>query len=124
MISGRYVRLRQLNLVYDALIAHVHNYRGSVIGFAGDAMTCWFSENKRQEAGGSEGLPTAYRLLPSASRAVACALAMQNAMCAFPHLAIKSGDSFVFCRRCAKSLDKPPGDSSRSNKYPMPASAG
>jgi hypothetical protein len=120
MISGRYVRLRQLNLVYDALIAHVHNYRGSVIGFAGDAMTCWFQEK-----------PTAYRLLPSASRAVACALAMQNAMCAFPHLAIKSGDSFVFCRRCAKSLDKPPGDSSRSNKYgrimirpDTPASAG
>jgi len=91
MISGRYVRLRQLNLVYDALIAHVHNYRGSVIGFAGDAMTCWFSENKRQEAGGSEGLPTAYHLLPSAARAVACALAMQNAMRAFPHLAIKIG---------------------------------
>jgi len=39
---------RQLNLVYDALIAHVHNYRGSIIGFAGDAMTCWFSESRRQ----------------------------------------------------------------------------
>ncbi|MBM3131055.1 MAG: hypothetical protein FJ009_20810 [Chloroflexi bacterium] len=35
---------RQLNLVYDALVVQVHNYRGSVISFAGDALTCWFAE--------------------------------------------------------------------------------
>ena len=34
---------RQLNRVYDALIAEVHRYRGSVIGFSGDAITCWFN---------------------------------------------------------------------------------
>src|SRR6185436_6369111 len=32
----------QLNHIYDALIAEVNRYRGSVIGFGGDAITCWF----------------------------------------------------------------------------------
>src|SRR5438552_34005 len=36
---------RQLNQVYDALIAQVDHYRGSVIGFSGDAITCWFDGN-------------------------------------------------------------------------------
>src|SRR6185436_17437401 len=35
---------RQLNEVYDALIAEVDRYGGSVIGFGGDAITCWFDE--------------------------------------------------------------------------------
>src|SRR5262245_42099959 len=35
---------RQLNRVYTALIAEVERYGGSVIDFAGDAITCWFSE--------------------------------------------------------------------------------
>jgi class 3 adenylate cyclase len=30
----------QINAVYDALIAQVERFGGSVIGFAGDAMTC------------------------------------------------------------------------------------
>src|SRR3990172_618634 len=33
---------RHLNLVYDALIDELHRYGGSVIGFSGDAITCWF----------------------------------------------------------------------------------
>src|SRR5947209_18644840 len=33
---------RQLDTIYGALVATVHSYRGSVIGFAGDAITCWF----------------------------------------------------------------------------------
>ena len=52
---------RQLNLVYEALITQVHRYRGSVIGFSGDAITCWFD--------GDDGL-----------RATTCALAMQQVM--------------------------------------------
>ena len=32
----------QLNRVYTALVDNVHLYQGSVIGFAGDAITCWF----------------------------------------------------------------------------------
>src|SRR5258705_5917040 len=35
---------RQLNEVYDALIAEVDRLGGSVIGFGGDAITCWFDE--------------------------------------------------------------------------------
>jgi class 3 adenylate cyclase len=33
---------RSLNQVYTALINQVHRYHGSVIGFVGDAITCWF----------------------------------------------------------------------------------
>jgi len=36
---------RQLNRIYDALIAEVNQYQGSVLGFSGDAITCWFDEN-------------------------------------------------------------------------------
>ena len=32
----------QLGAVYSALITQVEKYGGSVIGFAGDAMMCWF----------------------------------------------------------------------------------
>ncbi|MCB0092035.1 MAG: hypothetical protein KDE54_29295, partial [Caldilineaceae bacterium] len=51
---------RYLNLVYDAVIDELHRYGGSVIAFAGDAITCWLD--------GNDG-----------ARAVACALAMQRA---------------------------------------------
>src|SRR5690348_15246030 len=33
---------RHLDLVYDALIAEVNRYGGTVIGFSGDALTAWF----------------------------------------------------------------------------------
>src|SRR4051794_29919264 len=52
---------RQLDTIYSAVIAKVDRYRGSVIGFVGDAITCWFE--------GDEG-----------SRAVTSALAMQRVM--------------------------------------------
>ena len=32
-----------LNAVYDALITVIERFGGSVIGFSGDAITCWFS---------------------------------------------------------------------------------
>ncbi len=82
---------RQLNLVYDALIAHVHNYRGSVIGFAGDAMTCFFEEETNDERRKTKEASVSVIGRWSSVRAVACAQAMQNAMRAFPHLAIKIG---------------------------------
>jgi class 3 adenylate cyclase len=53
-----------LNRVFDTLITEVHRYGGSVIGFSGDAITCWFD--------GDDGL-----------RATACGLAMQAAMVRF-----------------------------------------
>ena len=33
-----------LNSVFDALIRELHRYGGSVIGFSGDAITCWFDQ--------------------------------------------------------------------------------
>ncbi|MGC9396129.1 MAG: tetratricopeptide repeat protein [Anaerolineae bacterium] len=67
----------QLNRVYDALIAEVERYGGSVIGFAGDAITCWF-------AGDSPDAPL---------RAAACALAMQQAMQQFQAVALPGGET-------------------------------
>lgn len=34
-----------LDAVYDALIAQVHRYGGSVVGFSGDGLTCWFDRD-------------------------------------------------------------------------------
>src|SRR5438132_13488663 len=39
---------RILNEVYDALVAAAHLYGGSVIGFSGDAFTCWFDHDDGQ----------------------------------------------------------------------------
>jgi len=64
---------KQLGEVYSALIAEIEQAGGSVIGFAGDAMLCWF-----YEAHGS-----------SAVRATDCAFAMQAAIQAFPTLGLK-----------------------------------
>ncbi len=63
---------RQLNLIYDTLIAKIDRYAGSVITFSGDALTAWFD--------GDEGL-----------RAVACALDMQRAMSRFAAVKTPSG---------------------------------
>ncbi|MDA0245903.1 MAG: tetratricopeptide repeat protein [Chloroflexi bacterium] len=57
---------KYLDAVYTVLIAAVENHGGSVIGFAGDAITCWFEQT-------DEGWATP-------TRAVACGLALQSAM--------------------------------------------
>ncbi|NJN67603.1 MAG: AAA family ATPase [Chloroflexaceae bacterium] len=62
----------QLNLVYESLIPEVHRYGGSVIMFGGDAIICWFD--------GDNGL-----------RAVAGALAMQQAILQFAATTTPSG---------------------------------
>ena len=36
---------RQLNLIFDVLVTEVHRYRGSVMAFSGDAITCWFEQD-------------------------------------------------------------------------------
>src|SRR5690606_8017747 len=53
--------LNQINPVYEAIIAELHRYGGSVMGFAGDSITCWLNEDR-------------------GARAVACGLAMQEAV--------------------------------------------
>lgn len=65
---------RWLNQVYDALVTEIESYRGSVISFGGDAVTCWFDDRN-----GS---------LPAALRATASALAIQGAMQQFAQVDI------------------------------------
>jgi predicted ATPase/class 3 adenylate cyclase len=64
--------IRQLNQVYGALIAELHRYRGSVIGFSGDAITCWLD--------GDDGLLS-----------TACALDMQRTMAQFAEIQTPAG---------------------------------
>ncbi len=40
----------QLNAIYGALIDAVAAERGSVVGFSGDALTCWFDDDPGQRA--------------------------------------------------------------------------
>jgi adenylate cyclase len=63
---------RQLNLIYDALVTEVHRYGGSVLGFSGDAITCWLDKD--------DGV-----------RATVCGLAMQQAMSQFKAIQTPSG---------------------------------
>ena len=64
----------QLEQVYTALITQVETMSGSVVGFAGDAITCWWEEES-----------------DSALRAATAALGMQAAMQNFPKLNLKAG---------------------------------
>ena len=64
--------LNQINPVFEAIIARLHLYGGSVMGFAGDSITCWLD--------GDQG-----------ARGVACALAMQEAMRPFATVKTPAG---------------------------------
>jgi len=79
---------RQLNRVYDALIAAIDHLGGSVIGFAGDAITCWFAD-------------TADESSPPALRATACALACQDAMQQFASVKIPDGSTVTLAMKAA-----------------------
>ncbi len=63
---------KHLNAVYGALIVELDQFGGSVIGFSGDAITCWLD--------GDDG-----------TRAVACGLAMQRIMAQFAQLQPSTG---------------------------------
>lgn len=78
-----------LNRVFDALIAQVDNYHGSVISFSGDAITCWFD-------GGDQG-----ELELASQRAVACALAMQQAMGRLASVVTPAGNTFSLAMKAA-----------------------
>src|SRR5689334_3411056 len=71
-----------LNQIYDALITEIEKYRGSVIGFSGDAITCWFDDQ------GQEYLQPATKN-PSVLRATSCALAMQRMMQQFAQVEVQ-----------------------------------
>src|SRR5918911_3519344 len=68
----------QINRVYDALIAEVERFGGSVVSFAGDAMMCWFDEARSGKAQGADQAGSS-----GALRATATALALQGAMGGF-----------------------------------------
>ncbi len=68
---------QHLNRVYGALIVEAHHYRGSVISFAGDAITCWFDQDK-------------------GPKAAACALAMQQVMTDYTSLTTPRGTTIPF----------------------------
>jgi predicted ATPase/class 3 adenylate cyclase len=80
---------RHLNLVYDTLIAELHRYGGSVIGFSGDAITCWLDENPSADSR-QVGL-----------RATACALAMQQRMGGFTSVTVSSGKTYPLAMKAA-----------------------
>jgi adenylate cyclase len=71
-----------LNQVYDALIEQLHHWRGSAVAFAGDAVTCWFD--------GDDG-----------RHAVACALAMQQAMQHFHAVQTPFGSTIALSLKAA-----------------------
>jgi class 3 adenylate cyclase len=76
---------RYLNQVYDALIAEVDRYHGSVIGFSGDAITCWFD--------GDDGL-----------RATTCAVQLQRAMEQFSRIRLPSGPAVSLAVKAAVAI--------------------
>src|SRR5690554_1179839 len=75
---------RHLARVYGALVADVHGYRGSVIGFSGDAITCWFDDKAEVRGEKAEEGSSAFR-------AVACGLAMQERMQSFASVSTPAG---------------------------------
>ena len=74
---------RHLNRVYDTLIDEANRFGGSVISFAGDAITCWFDS-----------------ITPNpALRATACALSMQVQMQAFKMVRLPNGESVTLAMK-------------------------
>ncbi|HEU0292129.1 MAG TPA: tetratricopeptide repeat protein [Anaerolineales bacterium] len=85
---------RWLNLIYDVLIAEIERYRGSVITFSGDAITCWFDDQRPL----TDDLQSSISLAESNSdraalRATACALAMQQAMQQFNEVDVPNSET-------------------------------
>lgn len=74
-----------LNRVYGALVTDVHRFGGSVIGFAGDAITCWFD--------GDDGV-----------RATACGLAMQRSMSQFARVTVVDGSEITLALKVSMAI--------------------
>lgn len=74
-----------LNRVYDALIVPIERYGGNIIGFSGDAMTCWFDKDD-----GRKALASAYEV--------------QNAMTNFAKIQISAGQTVKLRVKVAVSV--------------------
>jgi predicted ATPase/class 3 adenylate cyclase len=72
---------RWLNEIYDAIVDDIERYRGSVIGFSGDAMTCWFDDQNEPSVNPQ---PNTSSIL----RATASALTIQQTMQRFAQVNI------------------------------------
>lgn len=72
-----------LNRLYEALIAECDRFGGSVVGFAGDAITVWFPREAAEPAAAA------------ALRAAACALAMQAALRPMRTIPIPNGPTLT-----------------------------
>jgi len=96
---------RQLNQVYTALIAEVERSSGSVIDFAGDSIMCWFDDagDGGWGLGGGELAPSPIPHPPSPipQRAVACALALQQAMQQFVTIVLPDGTTTALALKVA-----------------------
>ncbi len=68
MRRGAELIAQQLNAVYDGLVNAVMHFGGSVLGFAGDSMLCWFGVHHIQD------------FRQTCLQAVACAHTMQQVM--------------------------------------------
>lgn len=86
---------RQLNEVYSAIIAPVHSHGGAVIGFSGDAITCWFDDAC------APGFAPDSAPSPGLVRACAAALDMQATMAAFANLALPDGGRIALAIKTA-----------------------
>lgn len=57
--AGAEALARQLERFFDALVRPVHDFRGSVVGFSGDAITCWFDDAAASTSGTRRALAAA-----------------------------------------------------------------
>jgi class 3 adenylate cyclase/tetratricopeptide (TPR) repeat protein len=78
---------RHLNLVHNALSDQINLYRGSVIGFSGDGVTCWFDDQSAEA--------------PGCERAVAAALAMQSVMQGISRVELPNGEAITLAMKVA-----------------------
>src|SRR4051794_1292334 len=99
---------RQLIVIYSALIAQVEQFHGSVISFSGDAITCWFdderqttNDERRTTEVGDELSSFVLRPSSASLRAIACALAMQEALSYFATIETPSGASVTLAIKVA-----------------------
>jgi len=77
--------LDYINPIYEALVTRLHSYRGAVISFAGDSITCWLD--------GDVG-----------RRAAACALDMQEIMARFAQITTPGGNTVTLSIKISISI--------------------
>lgn len=94
---------RYLNMIYDALIDEVEKFGGSVISFAGDAITCWFSQTCFPYQKNTKET-TALESSKAVLRAASCAFAMQDVMKSFAEIKIQGRDPIALSVKVAISF--------------------